>query len=172
MGHRCKKRELRVFVVHYDEHAEEDTEMMIPEDELKEEEKGKAVEYVAFNSIVGLTTPGTMKFKGKIQEREVIVLFDCGATHNFISTKLADELQMVRTKTPSYGVIMGSRTAIRGGGICKGVVLALPEMTIMEDFLPLELGGLDVVLGMQWLRRVGRIQVDWPALTMTFEKDG
>lgn len=41
MGHRCKKKELRVFVVHNDDQAEEDTEMEIKfEEGTKEEEKG------------------------------------------------------------------------------------------------------------------------------------
>ena len=35
-------------------------------------------------------------------------------------------------------------------------------------FLPLELGGVDVILGMQWLYSRGVTVVDWRNLTLTF----
>lgn len=69
-------------------------------------------------------------------------MIDCGATHNFISQRLADELKLPRSETTNYGVIMGSGEAVKGKGICPGIV-------VVENFLPLELGTLDVVLGMQ-----------------------
>ncbi|KAL4025181.1 hypothetical protein IC575_013559 [Cucumis melo] len=43
---------------------------------------------------------------------------------------------------------------------------------IVEDFLPLELGGVDVILGMQWLYSLGVTTVDWKNLSMTFIADG
>lgn len=63
--------------------------------------------------------------KGLIQEKEVIVLIDCGATHNFISKKLVKELQLNTKDTWKYGVILGSGTTIKGKGICEAVELLL-----------------------------------------------
>lgn len=37
-----------------------------------------------------------------------------------------------------------------------------------KKFLPLELGEVDVILGMQWLYSLGITRVDWSNLTMTF----
>lgn len=47
--------------------------------------------------------------------------------------------------------------------------MVLPELTIMEDFLPFELGRVDVILGMIWLCKMGYMEVNWPTLTMTFK---
>ena len=39
---------------------------------------------------------------------------------------------------------------------------------MIAKFLPLELGGVDGVLGMQWLYSLGMTEVDWKILSMTF----
>lgn len=56
--------------------------------------------------------------------------------------------------------------------MCKGVVLTLQNIEIMEDFLLLELGSTDVILGMQWLETLRGMQVNWKALTMKFRISG
>lgn len=39
---------------------------------------------LSLNSVVGLTTLETMKLRGSMGIREVVVLLNCGASHNFI----------------------------------------------------------------------------------------
>lgn len=46
--------------------------------------------------------------------------------------------------------------------------MQLQNVTVKEDFLPLELGSFNVILGTQWLRKLGEMQVKWQNLTMTF----
>lgn len=66
---------------------------------------------------------------------------------------------------------MGIGAAIKGKGICKGVVLSLKELVVVEDFLPLDLSGVDVILGMQWLFTLGSTEVDWRSLTMKIKNE-
>ena len=75
------------------------------------------VEEVSLNSVVGLTTPKTMKLKGMIGEQEVVVLIDPGITYNFSSLDLVNRMQLPVVKTRVYGLTMGTRTAVRGEGI-------------------------------------------------------
>lgn len=82
-----------------------------------------------------------MKLKGKIKESSVVVLIDWGATHNFLSQKVIETLQYATIVTSNYGVVMGTGVAVKGKGVCKGVVLKLLEIPVIENFLPLELGG-------------------------------
>ena len=60
-----------------------------------------------------------MKLRGRIKEKEVVILIDYGATHNFISEKLVNELQLATKGTSHYGVILGSGTAIKAKGVAK-----------------------------------------------------
>ena len=109
IGHQCKNRELRVLLV-FDNEVEEEGQRM-DEGQMEEShlEVAETVE-LSLNSVVGLTTPGTMKLKGVIHGTEVTILINCGATHNFIGLNLVKDLQLPLEITTSYG----------DRGCCKG----------------------------------------------------
>lgn len=64
---------------------------------------------------------------------------------------------------------MGTRLAVQGAEVCKGVLLSIQNIDIVEDFPPLDLGSSDVILGMKWLQTLGQTKVDWKSLTMKFQ---
>lgn len=97
---------------------------------------GPAVE-LSLNSIVGLSNPGTIKLRGTIEGTKVVILIDCGATHNFIAQKVVEEQNLPMLGTANYVVIMGTGTAVKSKGVCKAVVLKIGELTIVESFLPI-----------------------------------
>ncbi|KAA0056171.1 ty3-gypsy retrotransposon protein [Cucumis melo var. makuwa] len=147
--HKCKMKELhelRMFVVvneneEYEiieekEGEEKELAMMV----VKENNKGYAK--LSINSVIGLDDPGTMKVRGKLHDEDIIILIDCGATHNFLLEKLVEKLQIPTKETTHYGVILGSDTAIQGKGVCEGVEIQLENWKLKEEFLPLELGEL------------------------------
>lgn len=135
-----------------------------------EEVTGEAEEKVelALCSVLGFSTPRTMKLRGKIGEREVVVLIDCGAIHNFVHQQLVEELKLPVTNTTSYGIVIGDGLTLQGKGVCKEIIIELPKVTLLENFLPLDLGRIDVILGMSWLHTMGYMGLDWPNLTMAF----
>ncbi|TYK21389.1 ty3-gypsy retroelement transposase [Cucumis melo var. makuwa] len=149
--HKCKmkdQKELWMFVV-----IDNNEEFEIIEEEETERKELNVVEargvntgcvVLSINSVVGLNDPGTMKVRGKLQNEEVIVLIDCGATHNFISEKLVKLLQLSTKETPHYGVILGFGKAVQGKRVCEGIEIQLDEWTVKDEFLPLEIGGRKV----------------------------
>ncbi|KAL0534102.1 hypothetical protein IC582_028383 [Cucumis melo] len=154
--HKCKMkehRELRMFVVTNDQEEPE----IVDRDEVKKGElntievKGDTTTFVelSINSMVGLNDPGTMKVRGKLQDEDVIILIDCGATHNFVSEKLVKKLFIPIKETAHYSVILGSRAAVQGKGICEELEICMKNWTVKEKFLPLELEGFNIILGMQ-----------------------
>lgn len=40
---------------------------------------------LSMNSVVGLSNSGMMKVRGEVLNHGVVVLIDCGATHNFMA---------------------------------------------------------------------------------------
>lgn len=115
IGHQCKNRELRVLLVQ--EGKEEEIANGVLEEELPLE-VGEKVEF-PLNSVVGLTTPRTMKLKGTIGSSDVVVLIDCGVTHNFISQEVVRRLGLPTVATNHYEVIMGTGKSVTRREICK-----------------------------------------------------
>lgn len=56
-----------------------------------------------------------------------------------------------------------------GNRVCKAITVMLSGIIVNENFLPIELGRLDLILGMEWLCTMGFVGVHWPLLTMTFD---
>lgn len=94
-------------------------------------------------------------------------MIDPGATHNFVSVPIVEELGMVVTDAGGFGVSLGNGEAIRGNGLCKDVELILDgSLAIKVDMLPLELGNSDIILGVQWLETLGTVVSNWRTQVM------
>ena len=48
-------------------------------------------------STVGITCPNTMKLKGTLLGQNIVILIDSGVSHNFISSKLVEDLNITVT---------------------------------------------------------------------------
>lgn len=111
---------------------------MSPEEELTIE--------VSLNSIVGSFNPKTMKLWGKINDKDVVVLVDLGATHNFVSLNIVGSLGFI-DDVGSFGVYLGNGDSIKRHEVCREVGLYLDgQRMVCEDFLHLELGSSVVIL--------------------------
>ena len=85
--------------------------------------------------ITVVTSKGTMKLKGQMNGREVILLIDSSATNNFISQVLVEELRLGIDPRTQFGVTIEDSTRCEGKGICKRVKVKLKELTVIADFL-------------------------------------
>ena len=124
---------------------------------------------LSLNFVVGISTPKTMKLRGRVDYQEVVVLIDSGASHNFISTDLVEKLGIPSVGTHSFKVLMGTGLSVKGVGLCQGVKLQLLNIEVEDDVLPLKLGSADVIVGMEWFETLGGMRVNWKSLTMSFE---
>lgn len=143
------------MVVNKDEREDEEAEESESDSDATAERENQcpsmgfteAIE-LSLNSVMGLMMQGTMKIRGRVGTKEVTVLIGCGATHNFVSLELVEELKLPLISTSNYGVVMGTGVAVGGKGIFKGIIVEMQGLTVLEDFLPLKLGSTDVILGM------------------------
>lgn len=64
-----------------------------------------------------------MKLQGWVKGKQVLVLIDSGASHNFISTRLVEELGLTVEETPSYKVCLGDGQRKTTQGCCSDIPL-------------------------------------------------
>lgn len=69
-------------------------------------------------------------------------------------------------------MLLGTGVSVEGIGVCSNVQLVLPSISFTAEFVVLELGQVDVILGMQWLRTLGKCTVDWELQEWSFCYDG
>lgn len=153
--------------------------MLVEEGEEDEIEDGGGYEFVSepvevsLNSVVRLSSPKTLKLIGVIDGNEVVVMVDPGATHNFVSLKAVEKLRIPVTESGGFGVSLGNGEAVEGTGICKGITVVLAGgVVVKEDFLPLKLGNSDLILGVQWLEKLGPVVTNWKSQVMKFQLGG
>lgn len=171
-GHRCKHRELNVLLMDdANEDGSENAGSEPPPSPTEEEPvDGKGHPEVSLNSVVGLSNPKTMKLKRLLGNHEVIVLIDPGATHNFVSLAKAMALPLPITDEGGFGVSLGNGETVKGKGVCKDVMLQLDGgVVVQDDFLPLELGATDIILGIQWVEQLGPVTTNWKTQVMQFQ---
>lgn len=102
----------------------------------------------------------------------MIVLVDSGASHNFLSCDLVEVLGIQPEETREYAVKVGDRHRIVNKGVCRGVELKLPTLDVKQDFYLFELGGVDVVLGYEWLEGLGNIEINFKEHVMRVKVKG
>lgn len=105
------------------------------------------VAMLSLNSMTGISSPRTLKLRATLQGEAVVVMVDSGATHNFFSARLVHQLRIPTESKGGYGILTSTGLTIQGQRVCKEFELHLPSITLIYDFLPLELGSTNVILG-------------------------
>jgi predicted aspartyl protease len=86
-----------------------------------------------------------------INDTPVKILFDLGATHNFISENLLGKLCLKGMQTKSAYKITTPGGNISSHLVTFGVPLRLGSKVIQSNLITIKLEGMDVILGMEWM---------------------
>jgi hypothetical protein len=106
--HRCKDQRLQVFTF-----CDEGEDTMEQKDVSEEEEEHHHLDVakVLLNSMVRFTL-------NHGEGQEVVVLIDCGTTHNFISNYVVDKLCLSLSDIGSFGVVAHAKQHVSGEVAC------------------------------------------------------
>lgn len=58
---------------------------------------------------------------------------------------------------------------MRGRHTCPGVVVEMQSIELQQSFHVFDMGETDMVLGIEWLRSLIEVKVNWDQLTMKFK---
>ncbi|RDX64701.1 Retrovirus-related Pol polyprotein, partial [Mucuna pruriens] len=98
-----------------------------------------------FNSLVGFTTKHSFTLWGELNGVMMLVLTNCWVSHNFIFKSLVQKLQLSVTKIGPYWVKVGDGHSVKAHGM---------------------------VLGMEWLRKLGTSKADFEELMIKVKLKG
>ncbi|PNX99328.1 retrotransposon-related protein [Trifolium pratense] len=142
--HKCPEKALRVLILGEGETVNEEGEIISIEEEVSEEEEAVEVECKSLGVLGSMNGYRTMKVEGKVENVDVLVLIDSGASHNFISPQITTALGLPVSPMAAKSIKLGDGHKIVSKGVCEGVKIKLGPMDVVVDALVLELGGLDM----------------------------
>ncbi|XP_073317296.1 uncharacterized protein [Primulina huaijiensis] len=89
-----------------------------------------------------------------IQQVPAYVLFDCGATHSFMSKRFAKKLGCEPEKLNElFRIATPTSRAIETDEIYWDCIISIGEQTFSADLIQLIMVDFDIILGMDWLAR-------------------
>lgn len=113
----------------------------------------------------------SIRFKGKIGQTPVCALLDSGSTHSFVNPEVLKGLTLPITQA-TLMVANGEKMVTD----TKVSMLALKWTIQGHEFEKekrlLAVQGYDMILGLDWLERLGPMQIDWGKGRLEFSKDG
>lgn len=127
---------------------------------------------ISIAAITGIAQPQTLKLKGYIKKQCVIVMVDSRSTNNFVDVNVAKRLNTFAYPIADLKVMVVDGKQIDGVGKCHKVKLQLSDYAIESSFYTVPLGGVDVVLGVQWLRTLGTYSANHIKHFIKFKWDG
>jgi len=127
---------------------------------------------ISIHSLMGHTTPQTLRVQGVIGKSPVVILVDIESTHNFVQDRVVKVLGLHVQAAHSFLVMVGNGEEIRCDSYCPNVGIKIDPHQFQVDLFVLPLSGADLVLGIQWLKSLGPVLTDYEFLTMKFMKDG
>lgn len=75
-------------------------------------------------------------------------------------------------KNNKLEVLLGTGVTVKSLGICRHVQFGIHDLQFLADFIALELGNADIILGIQWLRTLRKCQIDWDSHELSFTHHG
>lgn len=160
-----KKAQLYLMDVNEEEELEDGEVRAILEQQNEEGE----IAHISVNAIAGVSDYTTMKVKGIYAKKPLFVLIDSGSTHNFMDTKVANRLGCKVIPPGLAKVTVADGGQLRVTGKVEKLRWNSQGHSFQADFMVIDLGNCDMVLGVQWLKTLGPITWDFDRLVMQFK---
>lgn len=123
------------------------------------------------NAVEGSQEAEVIKLLGVHRNRQLVILIDSGSTSSFLDKRIATELKLPLVDTPITSVTVADGRKIICSYKCEKFVWKMQTHQFTFDVRVLELGGFDMILGVDWLRSHNPVLFDFMESEIFFEKD-
>lgn len=109
-----------------------------------------------------------IKLSGFIGPHPAVILVDCGASGNFVSSSFVRQHQLSVTKVTDAPIVtLANGISKQSAGTVTAMPIRIGSYSDPIDFVSTDLQGYDAILGMPWLFRYNP-RVDWRGQTLSF----
>ncbi|XP_078167208.1 uncharacterized protein LOC144561976 [Carex rostrata] len=137
-----------------------------------EEEEEEEEQTVTLNSISNPSYNQTLQFKGFMKEIPICALFDTGASHSFIHPNLVHNLSLETVKIKPLRVWGALGNKVVSNTMCKGVEFTIQGQLFSANLRVLEHNGYDIILGVDWIARLGTLKMNLEEGMFQIKRDG
>jgi len=71
----------------------------------------------------------------------------------------------------NFQIMIADGGSMKCGGCCESVCLQIGHYQLKSHMFSIDMGGCDIVLGVEWLHTLGPILMDFKELTMQFQHE-
>jgi hypothetical protein len=118
-----------------------------------------------------ISTAQTLNIEEYIKNQKVTMLFDSFSTHNFMNFKVVKLINCFIFLALEYQVIIVDGGTINCLGKFHSIKGTMGEYLLYSPMIEIQMGGFDVVLGVQWLQSLGTMALNFQYLFMIFSLD-
>lgn len=127
---------------------------------------------ISLHALEGEFHPRTLRLTGFYKREALKILIDSGSMLNFIKGSVARRLKLRQTAIKPFRVRTGGGDTLLCSHKCEKVSFVIQDVALVADFFVLEIAGMDMVLGVQWLAQLGNVISNYSCLTMSFFHEG
>jgi len=96
-----------------------------------------------------------------IKNQKVIVLIDINNTHNFTHHHIAQARHCYIYGVNNFQIMIVNGVPMKYGNECENVKLQMGDYSLKTRMFAIGMGGCDIVLGVEWLRTLGPMTMDF-----------
>ncbi|XP_027150132.1 uncharacterized protein LOC113750340 [Coffea eugenioides] len=169
-GHQCKPGHLNLLI-------SEDEEEPLFEDALGEQDDqtghpGQVMD-MSLHALSEALKRKTITLTGKLDGEEVLILVDTGSSDSYINSELVIGMDIkYQMVSNPFSVIMGNGTCVNSNAICPSVMWEVNQYKFRFDLKVMELGGWDIILGVDWMVHFSPITFDFHQLSISLFSQG
>nr|XP_027122265.1 uncharacterized protein LOC113739231 [Coffea arabica] len=169
-GHQCKFGHLNLLI------GEEEEETMFEDAPGKQDDQtgnpGQVME-MSLHALSEALKRKTITLTGKLDGEEVLILVDTGSSDSYINSELVIGMDIkYQMVSDPFSVIMGNGTYVTSNAICPSVMWEVNQYKFRFDLKVMELGGWDIILGVDWMVHFSPITFDFHQLRISLFNQG
>ncbi|KAG8391712.1 hypothetical protein BUALT_Bualt01G0215700 [Buddleja alternifolia] len=169
VGHRCKNRQIFLMLT-------EEEELAYNQDPCSEEDTSEEVLLddmtMLLNALSGNTNMNALRIRGTVNNKEVQILIDSGSTHCFLDEDTALQLGCTLEATIPMMMSVADGSKMVSRTISPYFTWTLQGHRFSYPIRIIKLGGCDMVLSGDWLRRNSPVEFDYHKMKVTISRNG